>query len=387
MGTLYYDLVSILRNAGCTVQENSITNGWQRRARSSGGFSSPPICVFWHHTASQTSVNNDLNYQINGCPDKPVGNLLLDRDGIFWPIAGGASNCAGKGNQMQFSRGVGSANNGNVWGFQIECANNGVGEAWSEAMINAFFMGSNALNAFVGNQPSDITSHALGKGNGYTNRKIDPATAGAVQGPWVPRSTNANQTWDLDDMRSECVRRASGAPPTPTPTPPEPTPAPPASNWPDSLISTLPTLTQGMSGISVKKMQHLLAAAGFMNEANTSNYDGGFGSGTAKALNGFKTAVGGGADGTCDPWTWGALLDTGHDGLGNLVKGNSGPAVKRMQHLLAACGFMNEANTGNYDGSWGDGTDNAKVKFDNASGLTPSPPTDCGNKSWTALLT
>jgi len=53
---------------------------------------------------------------------------------------------------------------------------------------------------------------------------------------------------------------------------------------------------------------------------------------------------------------------------------------------LVANGFMNEANTSNYDGQWGNGTDTAKAKFDNAHGLTPSPPTDCGAKSWESLL-
>jgi hypothetical protein len=219
MGDLYYDLVSILTAAGCQVQVPAVCAGWERRARSSGGFSSPPIAVFHHHTASQTSPANDLSYMIDGCPDAPVGNLLIDRAGDCFPIAAGASNCAGKGNQMTFSRGVGDANNGNCWAFQIECANAGTGvEPWPQVQVDALFRASNALNAYVGNQPSDITSHALGKGNGYTDRKIDPATAGSVQGGWVPRSVNSSGTWDLDDMRAECSKRAT---PTPTPAPPE----------------------------------------------------------------------------------------------------------------------------------------------------------------------
>jgi hypothetical protein len=158
---------------------------------------------------------------INGCPDAPVGNLLIDRDGICYPIAGGASNCAGKGNQMSFSRGVGVANSGNTWGFQIECANDGVGGAWSQAIVDALFRASNALNQHVGNQPTDITSHALGDGSGYTDRKIDPARSTSVQGPWQPRSTNSSGTWSLPDMRAECAARAGTGPgPGPGPTPP-----------------------------------------------------------------------------------------------------------------------------------------------------------------------
>ena len=73
--------------------------------------------------------------------------------------------------------------------------------------------------------------------------------------------------------------------------------------------------------------------------------------------------------------------------LPTIRKGDAGDYVKRMQHLLAASGYMNEANTANYDGVWGNGTDKAKVNFDNAHGLTPSPPTDCGDKSWESLMT
>src|SRR5689334_13841847 len=132
---IYYDLRSILTDAGCVVRENSITEGWERRARSSGGFPAPPLAVFWHHTASSTSVDSDLNYMINVNDDAPVGNLLLDRDGIYWPIAGGASNCAGKGRAMTFSRGTGASDSGNTWAFQIECQNDGRGQAWPEAQV------------------------------------------------------------------------------------------------------------------------------------------------------------------------------------------------------------------------------------------------------------
>jgi hypothetical protein len=220
VGSLYYDLVGILQAAGLRVEVPAVCNGWERRARSSGGFSSPPLATFWHHTASKTSVANDLAYMINGCDDAPVGNLLLDRAGVFYPIAGGASNCAGKGNAMTFSRGTGAADNGNVWGFQIEVACDGVGEPYSQATVDALIAGSNALNAHVGNRPDDITTHALGAGDGYTSRKIDMATAAAVQGPWRPRSTNSSGTWSLADMRNEANRRASSAP-SPIPPPPQ----------------------------------------------------------------------------------------------------------------------------------------------------------------------
>jgi hypothetical protein len=208
VGSLYYDLVGILRAAGCTVQENSITDGWQYRARSSGGFSTPPLGVWWHHTASNTTPVNDLSWMIDGCDDAPVGNLLLDRDGIYWPVAGGASNCAGKGGPYTFSRGTVALDSGNTGGFQIECASNGVGGPFPQAQIDAYLLGSNALNQHVGNLPTDVISHHVWA----PTRKIDPATADAVQGPWQPRATNSSGTWNLDDIRAECTARASAPP-------------------------------------------------------------------------------------------------------------------------------------------------------------------------------
>lgn len=214
MGGIYYvDMLEVLAAAGCRVAECATTDGWQTRARSSGGFPAPPLAVFWHHTASSTTPANDLAYMIDGCPDAPVGNVLLDRDGVFWPVAAGASNCAGKGGPVTLSRGTIPVDSGNTRGFQIEAANNGVGEPWPSAQIGAYFAGSNALNALFGNLPADVVSHALGAGvTGWTDRKIDPATNWAVEGRWAPGSVSSSSTWSLADIRAECVARARPIP-------------------------------------------------------------------------------------------------------------------------------------------------------------------------------
>lgn len=218
-GIYYADMLAVLSSAGCSVSENDITAGWQSRARSSGGFPSPPLAVFMHHTASSTTPANDLAYMIDGSPDAPVGNVLLDRTGTYWPVAAGASNCAGKGGPSTFSRGTIPLDSGNTRGFQIEAANNGVGEQWPKVQVDAFIAGANALNAHFGNLPTDVITHALGSGDGYTDRKIDPATAASVEGSWRPASANNSGTWLLVDVRAECSRRAGSSPPPPsTPT-------------------------------------------------------------------------------------------------------------------------------------------------------------------------
>jgi hypothetical protein len=154
---------------------------------------------------------------INGSGDAPIGNLLLDRTGTFWPIAAGAANTAGKGGPVSLSRGTVPIDQGNTQTVAIEAANNGVGEAWPAEQIDAYIAGSNAINAQLGNLPSDIFSHSLGAGDGWTDRKIDPATANAVQGSWAPSSVNGSGTWSLADMRAECVNRWAGGMPTPQP--------------------------------------------------------------------------------------------------------------------------------------------------------------------------
>jgi hypothetical protein len=213
------DMLEILSSAGVAFGLNSINNGWERRSRSSGGFDAAPLGVQWHHTASSASVESDLSYMVNGSPDRPVGNVLVDRSGIWWPIAAGAANTSGKGGPNTFSRGVCPLDKGNTKLFSIEIANSGVGEEYSQATIDSCFAGSNALNAAFGNFPTDVITHARGAGDGYTDRKIDPATAHTVQGPWRPGSVNSSGTWSLMDLKAECAMRAGATPPLPGPVP------------------------------------------------------------------------------------------------------------------------------------------------------------------------
>lgn len=217
MGNLYYsDAAEWLRGVGLTVVES---NGWKTRARSSGGFNSPPLGIQWHHTASQTSPENDIAWQTTGSDDAPIGNATIMRDGSVWMVAAGAANTAGKGGPLNLSRGWVEKDSANSTTWAFEVANNGVGEPWPIAQINSYFVASNEMNRRFGNRPDDVFTHSLGAGDGWTDRKIDPATANAVQGSWRPRSVNGSGTWSLVDIRNECLARAGGQPIPPTPTP------------------------------------------------------------------------------------------------------------------------------------------------------------------------
>jgi len=263
----------------------------------------------WHHTASPASWDGqkDADYCTVQDEDAPLANLYISRDGTVWVLAAGATNTNGKGYSISFSRGTVPDDGMNSRAVGIEMGNDGIGEQWPQAQVDAAFIVSNTVNAKLGNQPDDISTHQFWA----PDRKVDPATTN-VAGPWQPISCTSSGTWDRGSVQAECRARAGGggSQPVPKPLPPEPAPGPkpqPEGDW----MAQLPTIK----------------------------------------------------------------------------KGDSGPYVERMQHLLAAAGYMNPANTANYDGQWGSGTDGAKAKFDNEHGLTPSPPTDCGNKSWESLMT
>lgn len=215
MGNTYLaELADVMRGAGLAVVE---VDGWQYRARGSGGYDGGrPWAVVWHHTASQTSPENDVNYICYGCPDAPVANLYLARDGVVWVCAGGATNTNGKGGPYTVSRGTVPLDRMNEYAVSVEMANSGLGEAWPQVQIDAAFALSLALTDWLGLEPTD----ALGHVHWTPGRKIDPATAAAVQGPWRPSSINTSGSWSLDDLHAELLRR-HGTTPTPEPDPGE----------------------------------------------------------------------------------------------------------------------------------------------------------------------
>ena len=212
MGSLYLTwMADAFEQAGLTVVRYS---GWTTRARSTGGFESGrPLAVMWHHTASSASPDSDAYYMCYSSSDKPICNVMVDRTGTVWCLAAGATNTNGKGNSIAFSHGTVPKDSMNQYAVGMEICNNGVGEPYPQAQIDAAFVVSNTLTADCGIMPFDVCTHQA-----YApDRKIDPARAEAVQGPWRPRSINSSGTWDLGDLADECNRRASGPIPPPTP--------------------------------------------------------------------------------------------------------------------------------------------------------------------------
>jgi len=206
MGSVYLTwLADRLRGAGLRVVE---CDGWKTRSRSSGGYESGrPWCVMWHHTASATggSAANDVAYMLNPSNDAyPTANLYIARDGEVWVMAAGATNTNGKGSgERTTSKGTVPADSMNTYAVGMEIGNNGVGEPYSQACIDAAFMTSLVVTENCGLLSTDVIHHQA-----YApDRKVDPATATAVQGGWKPRSVTGSGTWSLDDLQAECQRR------------------------------------------------------------------------------------------------------------------------------------------------------------------------------------
>lgn len=207
------EMADVLRAAGLAVTE---VDGWRTRARGSGGYTGgKPWCVMWHHTASNTTPANDVSYIINS-QDAPLANLYLARDGTVHVCAAGATNTNGKGGPVTMSKGTVAADSMNTAAIGVEMANDGVGQAWPQVQIDAAFAMSIALCKAYGLTSTDICTHAAWS----PGRKIDPATAAAVQGPWRPASINTSGSWSVDDLRDEHTNRWSTAP-SPEPEPSE----------------------------------------------------------------------------------------------------------------------------------------------------------------------
>ena len=214
MSAYLEQLANVLRTAGCTVVELA---GWQTRGRSNNAkyADGRPWCVMWHHTASSGDGAADADYCTFSHPDAPICNLVIGRDGVVYVCAAGPTNTNGKGGPLTFSRGTVPVDSMNTYAVGIEISNTGTGQNYPTAQIDACFKASNAITAAYGLHPDDVAGHF----DYAPGRKIDPATAAAVQGAWRPSSASSSGTWDLFDLRAECLRRA-----TPTPEPPQPPP-------------------------------------------------------------------------------------------------------------------------------------------------------------------
>lgn len=126
---------TILRNAGLTVVE---VDGWQTRGRPASTGELNPVGVLCHHTATGPKTSNSavVNLLVKGRSDLPgpLCQFGLARNGTVYLVAAGRANHAGKAK----ASGTVGAGDGNKMYWGIEAFNDGVGEKWSDAQMNAY---------------------------------------------------------------------------------------------------------------------------------------------------------------------------------------------------------------------------------------------------------
>lgn len=296
MGNLWaHSLPNYLQKWGVPF---SLEPGWETRSRSSGG-----LDAVWgigvHHTASQTSVENDTRYMWYNSDIRPVGNCLLARDGSVRIGAAGATNTQGSGGPYHTTRGTIPLDAGNRYTYSIEAANNGVGEPWTADQERVYPLLCVAVMDWATNDTpgaplncGDIFSHF----EWAPGRKIDPA--GPAQ--W---SGYTNASWNMDSFRGSVFAVFTGSTPPPV-NPPDPNPIPPPVG--DTYLTNMPNLQQGASGNAVVTLQTLLIQRGLWTD-KPANRDGVFGSGTDKGVRDFQASRHITVDGKVGSETWNEL--------------------------------------------------------------------------------
>lgn len=195
MGARYLtDLADVCRRTGWPVIE---VDGWQNRARGSGGYESGrPSHIMVHHTASGPGSDgwDDVNYCTFGDDDAPLCNLYLSRVPEIFICAAGATNTNGSGHDPC---GITADDSMNSSAIGIEAANDGVGEVWNDDQQAAYTALCGVLSDAYGIAAAQVHAHW----EWAPGRKIDPAG---------PSDWAGTGSWDMHAFRADV-----GAPPPP----------------------------------------------------------------------------------------------------------------------------------------------------------------------------
>jgi hypothetical protein len=136
MGLLFLtNLAEVCRRAMPYVTDVIEVDGWQKRARGSGGYPGRVKGRSAHHDAGSPLSDGwpAVNYETFIAAAKPISNVHLDRKAVCWIQAAGATNTIGKGGPM----GDFAKDDGNAWQLGREEGNNGVGEPWPDLQVRA----------------------------------------------------------------------------------------------------------------------------------------------------------------------------------------------------------------------------------------------------------
>ena len=188
------DLATVARRTGYKVVE---VNGWKTRGHG------PMVAVqsvIAHHTATSRKAEGSypsLNIVTNGYAGLPgpLSHFGLGRDGTIYVIAAGRCYHAGVARALRFT---------NSYAIGIEAENDGVGEPWPKAQMDAYHKLCAELVKHYGLTVSDVQGH----------KEIA-----------VPAGRKADPNFDMDTFRSNVTKARSGGS-TSSPAPSQPGTAP-----------------------------------------------------------------------------------------------------------------------------------------------------------------
>lgn len=262
----------------------TLVDGWETRARKSGGFASVKGVIV-HHSASaaNTALGTAVKYATVTASAAPIGNALVTRtkDGPrLVVLAAGASNTSGAGGPLLSSRGLIPLDTANSSTFNIEAENNGRTEPWADDMCDLYVRSVCAVLEWA-NECTDGVP--LGAGDVWSHfewaprRKIDPA------GPSRFNDGAKNTKWNMDRFRGEVwLSMIAGAAPAPVPPPAPPVPELPQCGMP-------PAMPVGSRSEDVRALQWALSLHGWYPY----NLDGSYGPRTSQAVQKAQRAVNG----------------------------------------------------------------------------------------------
>lgn len=162
-------LADALRAEGLRVVE---VDGWKSRGEDK--LVSLLHGVMFHHTATPVGVDDSaplrvVTYGREGLVG-PIANVMVGRDGTAYVIASGRANHAGEGGPWRTV----PASTGNVANsmlFGLEVVNNGIGERWTETVLDAVDRVFAAVLKKIGKDET----WCLGHKEWAPHRKIDPS--------------------------------------------------------------------------------------------------------------------------------------------------------------------------------------------------------------------
>jgi len=298
MGSVYLDqLPTVLHNNGAGVPFIEV-QGWQRRARSSGGYNGRVEGISIHHTASGPASDGwpSVNYGTFKAAAKPIANIYIERSGTWWLAAGGATNTSGAGGPTPYCPKDGA--NSRTIGIEIQ--NNGVGEPYTDAQVWSLLHGVSLIWNDMSRRYNwgFQTDRIFGHFEWAPGRKCDPTGRSAWTSPENRLGCSNGPRWHMDQFRHSVISHALSLvlPPPPAAWP-----------WPLTLPqmqgirgAAKPTIQEGSANFLVTYLQILLVD---MTGA-TCEVSGNFDATTTVAVKNFQSFFGLLADGIVGPVTW-----------------------------------------------------------------------------------